>query len=235
MLVVDKKRFLAGTALAVGFLAVLAAMFSPLFHGRNAFRAADNLFNSIAKGSSYAIPRLREEALRYRENKVELRLRLADAVTASAAARRLSATGARAIADGPSLELSSDLGVLLEAALDDADALFGANEQALQAGNGAPGRATLYTWWSVLRPMQEQLRSRGRFAEAAFVEEVRTRAVEMSYNFYGIEPARARTHAGVLVFSLVFYVVYTLWWGYAIMLVFDGLGLQMKPAKKREA
>jgi hypothetical protein len=235
MLVVDTKRFLAGLAMMVSFFAVLALMFSPLFHGHNAFRAADTLFNSIAKGSSYAIPRLRDEALRYRGDRVELRLRVSDAATASTAARRLAAAGARASADGPSVELSGDLGLVLEAALDDADVLFGTDEEALRGRDGAPDRATLYAWWSVLRQMQDQLRSQERFAEAGFVEEVRARGVEMSYNFHGIAPAPARAHLGILVLALVFYVAYTLWWGYAIMLVFDGLGLQMKPAKKREA
>jgi hypothetical protein len=235
MLVVDSKRFTAGVAMMAAFFVVLALMFSPLFHGHNAFRAADTLFNSIAKGSSYAIPRLREEALRYRGDEVQLQLHVSDAATASAAERLLAAAGIRAAVDGSTVELRGDLGVLLEAALDDADALFTSDEQALGARDGAPDRASLYAWWSVLRPMQEQLRSRGRFAEARFVEEVRTRAVEMSYNFHGIEPARARAHLGILVLSLAFYVAYTLWWGYAIMLVFDGLGLQMKPAKRREA
>jgi hypothetical protein len=235
MLVVDRKRFRAGVAMMSAFFVVLALMFSPLFHGHNAFRAADTLFNSIAKGSSYAIPQLREEARRYRGDEVELRLRWSDAATASAVERLLVAAGVRATIDGSTVELRGDLGVLLEAALDDADAAFGTGGQALRGRVGAPDRATLYTWWSVLRAMQEQLRSRGRFAAARIVEEVRTRAVEMSYNFHGIEPANARAHLGILVLALAFYVAYTLWWGYAIMLVFDGLGLQMKPAKKREA
>ncbi len=235
MLVVDRKRFVIGMAMTAAFFAVLALMFSPLFDGHSAFRAADTLFNSIAKGSSYAIPRLREQALRYRGDAIDLRPRLKDAGAAAAAERLLRATGAQAVADGPVVALRGDLGSLLEAALDDADALFKSDEQALRGRDDAPDRATLHTWWSVLRQMQEQLKARERFAEAAFVEEVRCRAVEMSYNFHGIEPASARAHFGILVFALVFYVAYTLWWGYAIMLVFDGLGLEMKPAKKREA
>jgi hypothetical protein len=235
MLVVDRKRFRAGVAMMVAFFAVLALMFSPLFHGHNAFRAADTLFNSIAKGSSYAIPQLREEARRYREDEVRVQLPLSDAAAAAAAERLLAAAGIRAAVDGSTVEVDGDLGALLEAALGDADVLFRSDGQSLRGGNGAPDRATLYTWWSILRGMQQQLRSRGRFAEAGFVEEVRTRAVEMSYNFHGIEPANARAHLGILVLALAFYVAYTLWWGYAIMLVFDGLGLQMKPAKRREA
>jgi hypothetical protein len=33
---------------------------------------------------------------------------------------------------------------------------------------------------------------------------------------------------GVVVFSLVFYVIYTLWYGFAIMFIFEGWGMQLE-------
>jgi hypothetical protein len=33
---------------------------------------------------------------------------------------------------------------------------------------------------------------------------------------------------------LIFYVVYSLWWGYAILFLFEGLGLSMKRAKVKK-
>ena len=48
-----------------------------------------------------------------------------------------------------------------------------------------------------------------------------------------IVPA-VRIDSEILVFALLFYLAYTIWWGYAIMYLFDGLGLQMKKAKKTE-
>ena len=42
--------------------------------------------------------------------------------------------------------------------------------------------------------------------------------------------------AGMLSGLLVFYVFYTMWWGYAIFYMFEGFGLTMKKAKvKKEA
>jgi hypothetical protein len=32
----------------------------------------------------------------------------------------------------------------------------------------------------------------------------------------------------VVIFSLIFYVVYTLWYGFAIMFLFEGWGLQLE-------
>jgi hypothetical protein len=235
MLVVNRRRSAAGAAMMVVFFAVLAVMFSPAFGGQNAFRAADALFNSIAKGSSYAIPRLRAQGRHLRDTTVEVSLRLRDPAAAAAAERLLDAAGGRARANGPAVELRGELSALVEVALDDADAMFRNDGESLRSRYGVPGKEALRTWWSVLREMHTELESRKLFAEASFVDEVRTRAVEMSYNFSGIEPTRARDHLGALAFSLLFYVAYTLWWGYAIMLVCDGFGLEMKPAKKREA
>jgi hypothetical protein len=39
---------------------------------------------------------------------------------------------------------------------------------------------------------------------------------------------------GLMSLMLVFYVLYTLWWGYAILYLFAGLGLSMKKAKVKK-
>jgi hypothetical protein len=72
------------------------------------------------------------------------------------------------------------------------------------------------------------------FAEASFLADVVKKGVEVGYNFYGIEPQQASAKAGILSFSLVFYVIYTLWWGYGILFLFEGVGMQMKKGAKKE-
>jgi hypothetical protein len=37
--------------------------------------------------------------------------------------------------------------------------------------------------------------------------------------------------AGIMTGLLVFYVLYTMWWGFAIFYLFEGVGLTMKKAK----
>jgi capsid portal protein len=62
------------------------------------------------------------------------------------------------------------------------------------------------------------------------------KAIEPAYNFYKIDGQKVVDHAGMLSGLLVFYVAYTMWWGYAIFYLFDGFGLTMKKAKvKKEA
>ena len=43
----------------------------------------------------------------------------------------------------------------------------------------------------------------------------------------GIEAQEIKTRWGTVLFSLVFYVLYTIWYGYGIMYIFEGLGFEL--------
>jgi hypothetical protein len=75
--------------------------------------------------------------------------------------------------------------------------------------------------------MDEDLKRQNRFAEAAFVVKVKEKAVECAYNYYGIEPWKVSDKMGVILLSLVFYVFYTVWYGYAIIFTLEGWGLNL--------
>jgi len=52
-MIADKKLFLIGLAMLVGFIIVLVLIFMPIFNGQNGLDTLDALFNSISKGSAY--------------------------------------------------------------------------------------------------------------------------------------------------------------------------------------
>jgi hypothetical protein len=52
--------------------------------------------------------------------------------------------------------------------------------------------------------------------------------VEPAYNYYGIEGQKISDRFGVVIFSLIFYVIYTLWYGFGIMYLFEGVGLKLE-------
>jgi hypothetical protein len=63
-----------------------------------------------------------------------------------------------------------------------------------------------------------------------------TRVFEPAYNFRGITPMRISDNYGKVIFLLVFYVLYTLWYGFSIMLIFEGVGISATSAGlKKEA
>ena len=76
--------------------------------------------------------------------------------------------------------------------------------------------------------MDKDLKRQKMFEEAKVVTSLKKKAVETSYNYYKIEPQKISDRLWVVVFSLVFYVVYTMWYGFSIMFLFEGWGLQLE-------
>ena len=76
--------------------------------------------------------------------------------------------------------------------------------------------------------MDKGLKKQKKFKEAKAVALVVKKAVEPSYNYYRIEPQRISDRWGVVLFALIFYVLYTLWYGFAIMFMFEGWGMALE-------
>ncbi|MBW1739028.1 MAG: hypothetical protein JRJ69_16175 [Deltaproteobacteria bacterium] len=92
---------------------------------------------------------------------------------------------------------------------------------------GYDERQALFNWWKAFKEMDKALKNQKKFKEAKVVSLVVKKAVESSYNYYEIEPQKITERLGVVIFSLIFYVAYTLWYGFAIMFMFEGWGLRL--------
>jgi len=233
MLVTNKGAFIKGILLAVSFLIILFIMFMPLFGGENALRAADRLFNSISKGSSNYIPDLIKKNKAYEGVAFEGTLRVKKDA-AQNAVKVLTAANAQATIDGEQMKVKGDLGMVFGAALKDSEAMFNNKDAEIQAKYGIPPREALYAWWSTFKAMDLELKRQGKFKETAFLGDVVKKGVEVAYNYFQIQPESAMSKAGILTFSLIFYVIYTLWWGIAVLFLFEGIGLEMKAGAKKE-
>jgi len=234
MIVKNKKQFVWGLALGASFAVILVLMFSPIIHGENSLQAADRLFNSIAKGSTYYFPGLQEKNEHYKDVKFEVTMKLADEDMAGKATKLLAEAGLGTAVDGAEVKAFGYMGQLVQAALQDSEAMFNNQEEAIAAKYGYPGKEVLYVWWSTFKSLDKELKKQKMFAEASFLADVVKKGIEVGYNFFGIQPQSASSKASILSFSLIFYVVYTLWWGYAILFLFEGVGMQMKKGAKKE-
>lgn len=231
----DKSAFLKGILLTVTFLIVLGVMFMPVFgEGQNALRAADRLFNSISKGSTDYIPGLLKKAEAYNGTKFEISVKFKDADMAQKVAKLYKDAGAQVTADLSQLKISGDLGQVTTASLTDSKILFVNRDADLEKKYGFPGQEVIYVWWTSFKEMDKDLKRQGKFKEAAYLADVVKKGVEVAYNFFRIDPQSAVSKAGILSFSLIFYVIYTLWWGIAVLFLFEGIGLQMKAGAKKE-
>ncbi|MDO9262406.1 MAG: hypothetical protein Q7U02_00460 [Desulfosalsimonadaceae bacterium] len=227
-MVANQKEFYGGVGLMGGFLVVLIMIFLPLYQGQNGLNFLDNLFNSISKGSAYYIPKVKDDVAKSLAGKtMALDLKFENEVQAGECVQLFTKGGATAIVEGANLKVSGDLDQIMANCLDDADTLFHNKSEVLQGKYGQKGRQVLYNWWVSLKAMQKSLNKNEQFKEAKVVYTVMTKAVECAYNYEGIEAQSMTSRMGVVVFALVFYVVYTLWYGYAIMFMFEGWGLKI--------
>ena len=234
MLIQDKKHFTWGAALAVSFFVVLWYMFTPNFGGQNAFHASDALFNSIAKDSTYYMPKVMEQAKEFDGNMIAVTVLSEEAALAAEGAVILERNGASVTSADAGLSYEADLGKLLAAALADSDAMFFNKGEELEAKYGIEARRVMFLWWKILTGTITELNLQKHFKPALFIQTAIAKGVEVGYNFYGIQPQSASSKAGTLAFALVFYVIYTLWWGFAIFFLSEGIGLQMKKGKRTE-
>lgn len=225
----DKREFGIGLALTGVFLAGLVVIFSPLFEGgRNTLDFLDGVFNSISKASAYYVPASREKARKLEGTAVSVAVTLRDADQASLAARLFGSAGAVAEVDGKRLAVSGDLGLVLAAALRDADAMFKNDGASVSDRHRADGRRVLHAWHAALGETVKELNRQGMFREAGVVRDSLTRSLEPAYNYYGVKAVPMRDMSGVALLALIGYVAYTIWYGYAILFLFEGWGLRLE-------
>ncbi|GAB7022376.1 hypothetical protein [Salidesulfovibrio brasiliensis] len=235
MLITNKRAFSIGAVLTAVFMAVLWYMFTDNFGGTNAFHASDALFNSISKGSTYYIPDVKAGALKFSGDDYTVTVLDKQPDLVNETRDLLVANGIAAQSGDKGLMVSGKLGVLLDAVIRDADRMFHNEGDELKSRYGMEPRKAMYLWWAMLTSLKKELDLQKQFAAASYVDKmVIKRAVEVAYNYYGIEARDVSEEAGIITFALIFYVVYTMWWGYSIFFLFEGFGLEMKAGKKKE-
>jgi len=226
--IADKVKFYTGLGMLVVFTALLGVVFSPVFDGKNGLEYLDELYNSVSKDSAYYIPDVREDSADYIGTSVSVTIEMDTEDQAERTVLLYQEAGAEAVASGVELEINGDLGKILESCLSDADALYHNDAEIITTRYGYDEREVLHNWWTSLKGMDEELEDEGMSDEAEVVTSVVERAVEPSYNYYGIEPEAIGDRVGIVIFSLVFYILYTVLYGFALMYLVEGLGLKIR-------
>jgi len=227
-MIANKKKFSTGLLLLVSFFVILFLFFSPIFNGHNGLEYLDDLYNSISKGSAYYIPDVKKEVQQFSGNSITLDLELKTAEAARQTALLFDQAGATAEVSGARLRISGDLAKILDNSLVDADLMYHNDGQALAQKYGYAEKQVVFNWWNGLKAMGVALVKQENFKEAKIITMVQNKAVETAYNYYTIEPRSIASLWGIVVFSLVFYVIYTLWYGFAIMYMFEGIGMRLE-------
>ncbi len=237
MLIRNKGRALTGLLFGASFLVLLALIFTPAFGGRNGLEFAEQLFNRLAKGSSYFVPQLSAELRGFEKQQVAVSVEMESAEQAARAKVIFSRVAPDTAAQGAMLKVRGDLEPILASALEDCRAMYLNHGDELREKYGMDEKEAMVVWHRSLNGIAKKLQAgdRRNVAQSKMILAVVTKGVEPAYNFYGIEPERVSGRSGITTLLLVFYLVYTVWWGFAIYFMFEGLGLAMTKARiKRE-
>jgi hypothetical protein len=130
--------------------------------------------------------------------------------------------------------ISGDLGKLLGNIIRDSEEMYKNDGSKVSDRYGFKDTDVMALWWSILSKSNKELQKDKKINESGMVTAVMQKAVEPAYNYYGIEAESVTGKLFTMTGLLIFYVVYTMWWGYAIFYMFDGIGLSMKKAKVKK-
>jgi hypothetical protein len=241
------KHLSLGIVMAISFFVVLFLIFSPLFSiGEkkvNGLEWSDEMFNRLAKGSSYFIPKVAKSNEEFKGRMFSATIQMdkpedkpgEGEKRAERSAKVLGTAGAKVEVKGSELKIEGDLGRVLEAALQDADTMFKNEGDKIRAKYAYDDEKQMFRQWNNTLPkISKQFEKEKKMEEAKIITDVVKKAIEPSYNFYKVEAVKVKDNIGLMTFLLVFYVVYTMWWGFSIFYVFDGFGLSMKKAKVKK-
>jgi hypothetical protein len=226
-MIANKKEFNRGLIMMVIFVVVLIIFFSPIFNGKNGLGYLDDLYNSISKGSANYIPAMRESAQKLEGQRATLNLTFNNADQAGQASLLFEKSGADVEATDAELTVTGDLEAIMANCLEDAEAMYYNQGEKVSAKYGYEERRVLYNWWTAAKEMDKNLSKQKKFKEAKVVADIQKKAIETAYNYYEIEPQKITERLGIIIFSLLFYVVYTMWYGFAFMFMFEGWGMQL--------
>ena len=149
-------------------------------------------------------------------------------------AKALQAAGAQVEVKDNVLTVKGDLGAMGEFAAAKAMSVFAVTgTAALDKPENIADRKLCKDLWKGFGSMMRALQKDRKVPEAKALDTVMRKALEPAYNFYGLPGEPVSKNVVMLIFLLTFYVVYTLWYGYAIFFMFEGVGMSMKKSKKK--
>ena len=229
---VKKKEFTLGAVLTVTFFILLIIIHTTLIvniEGKSVVDYTDELFVSISKGSVYFIPELIAKSDKYIGRPLDVKIK-GDEKTALLFEK---ANAKVELKDGK-LDIKGGLGEILKNILQDSDSAFKGEEKSLSEKYGFTGEEVTHTWWKSLREIEKVYKKAKKFEEIELLKTVRVKALEPTFNFYDIGASSASENALGIAGIVIFYVLYTVWWGFAVYFICEGFGLLMTKAKEKK-
>jgi len=220
-----------GLFMLVAFAVVLVVIFMPVFPGSgkkvNGLDYMDNLFNMISKGSSYFIPKAIKDSEKFAGKMIDVKVAMKSDQQATETGKMMEVIGAQAAVSGKEVVVKGDMGLMLQASLVDADFMFKNDGKPVADKYGIPEKNVMFNWHVLFGAIGKDLTKQEKFEEAKPFANVQKKALEPSYNYFGVDAKNWQENLALIIFALAFYVFYTLWYGFGLMWLFEGLGLKI--------
>ncbi|HWQ40821.1 MAG TPA: hypothetical protein VN456_02145 [Desulfosporosinus sp.] len=235
-LVRNKKTFIIGLVMILSFMLCYVGMMSPNFgNGRNGLEYADDMFNSLSKGSAYFIKDAQKVADGQKGKNINLTIKASSAADAVKWGKLYTTAGATVEVKESSVTIDGDFGKILGAVVADSDFMYHNDSKSVESKYGYDGREATNNWNNSLKKIDAALKAKSQFQEEFDLVKVQQKALEPAYNYYGIEIKKVSENKASLAFLLSFYLLYTVWYGFGLFYLFDGLGVTVSKSKKKVA
>jgi hypothetical protein len=221
-----------GILLLIPFFVILVAIFMPLYpggHGKkvNGLVYLDDFFNELSKGSAYYIDLQMKKVEKFAGQPFSTTMKMNTADEAATTAKLFNTNNIPAEVNDVSVSVSGDFGAMLTIMLKDADLMYKNDGAAMTAKYAIEPRKAMNSWYKSLGAMEKDLNKAEKFEQAAVVKSAMTKAIEPAYNYYMVEAKPVKQEMVLLAFALTFYVIYTVWYGFGILFLFEGLGIRL--------
>lgn len=233
----NKKTFTIGLVMLLSFVLCYVGMMSPNFgNGRNGLQFADDMFNSLSKGSAYLIKDAQKVADGQKGKNINLTIKASSPADAVKWGKLYTTAGATVTVKESSVTIDGDFGKILGAVVADSDFMYHNDSKPLETKYGYNAREATNNWNNSLKKIDAALKAKSQFQQEFDLVKVQQKALEPAYNYYGVEIKNVSENKLSLVLLLSFYLLYTIWYGFGLFYLFDGLGIVVgKPKKKVEA
>ncbi len=239
-LIVKPKKFFIGLTGLVIFAVVFFAVMLPTSSGKSSLESVDGTFNSVAK-DSISIQNFGEVEKNipdFAGTIIEFRIP-AKAAEATAIKNVLSKNNVQCdILPDDRINIVGDLASLSQAAFDDSKLAYENKGAALTSKYGKEPKEIMYSWWLVYDGISKRYTQSSDIPNAglnaAFTKSMNLKVIEPSFNFFGIEAKSMKSDPLPIILLLLAYVLYTVWYGFSIMFIFEGFGISPTASKHKE-
>lgn len=229
----NKKSFIIGLLLLLSFAMCFIGIMSPIFgNGRNGLNYADDMFNSFSKASSNFISETTEVAQSQNGINIDLNIKASSPEEAERWSKLYAHAGAAVTIKDSSLSIKGDYGKILNAIVIDSEAMYNNDGGAVEQRYGYAAREATNDWNNSLKKIDKELKSSSKFKESATLTKVVQKALEPGYNYYGVEAKKVSENKAILSFLLIFYLLYTVWYGFGLFHFCEGFGISTSKSHK---